>query len=64
MVGKNPLWVATSTSDGWRLLLTRSNDKRQTRLNISSHLLERIPYKEVPREKVKLPKRRRRSWSE
>ena len=27
------------------------------RLNIITHLLKHIPYEEVPREKVKLPKR-------
>ncbi|MBB6306872.1 polyphosphate kinase 2 [Xanthobacter tagetidis] len=34
-----------------------SDDKRRTRLNIISHLLSQIPYAEVKREKVKLPKR-------
>ena len=28
------------------------------RLNVTSHLLEQVPYKAVPVEKVKLPKRR------
>ncbi len=36
-----------------------SNDKKRTRLNIISHLLSRIPYKESPREKIKLPKRQK-----
>jgi len=35
-----------------------SDDKRRARLNIITHLLSRVPYKKVPREKVKLPKRR------
>ena len=34
-----------------------SNDKRRARLNLIAHLLEQIPYKSVPREKIKLPKR-------
>jgi len=34
-----------------------SDDKRRTRLNIISHLLSQIPYKEEKREKVVLPKR-------
>jgi polyphosphate kinase 2 len=34
-----------------------SNDKRKTRLNIITHLLRHIPYENLPREKVKLPKR-------
>ncbi|MNI26615.1 Polyphosphate kinase 2 [compost metagenome] len=40
-------------------LVANSNDKRRTRLNIIADLLSRIPYKEVPREKVKLPKRQK-----
>ena len=40
-------------------LVANSNDKRRTRLNIISDLLSRIPYKDVPREKVKLPKRQK-----
>ena len=37
--------------------LVRSDDKKRARLNTLSHLLSRIPYKKVAREKVKLPKR-------
>src|ERR1700757_1702974 len=37
--------------------LIRSDDKRRARLNCLSHFLSKIPYKKVPREKVKLPKR-------
>ena len=36
-----------------------SNDKKRARLNIITHLLSKIPYKELPREKVKLPKRQK-----
>ena len=36
-----------------------SDDKRRARLNIISHLLSTIPYKEAPREKVKLPERQK-----
>ena len=39
--------------------VARSNDKRKARLNIINHLLSHIPYKEAPREKVKLPKRQK-----
>jgi polyphosphate kinase len=35
----------------------RSDDKRRARLNAVTHLLKQIPYEEMPREKVKLPKR-------
>lgn len=37
--------------------LVRSDDKRRGRLNCISHLLSLIPYKELQRDKVKLPKR-------
>jgi polyphosphate kinase 2 len=39
----------------WHVL--RSDDKKRARLNCIRHLLDRLPYKKVPREKVKLPKR-------
>jgi polyphosphate kinase 2 len=41
--------------------VARTDDKRRGRLNIISDLLSRIPYKKAPREKVKLPKRQKRS---
>jgi polyphosphate kinase 2 len=34
-----------------------SDDKKRARLNCISHLLSLIPYKRIPREKVKLPER-------
>lgn len=40
-------------------LVANSNDKRRARLNIITDLLSRIPYKEVPREPVVLPKRQK-----
>jgi len=39
----------------WHIL--RSDDKKCARLNCIRHILSLIPYKKVPREKVKLPKR-------
>ena len=39
--------------------VVRSDDKRRARLNIIAHLLDTIPYKKAPREKVKLPKRQK-----
>ena len=39
----------------WYIL--RSDDKRRARLNCIRHILSLIPYKKVPREKVKLPRR-------
>jgi polyphosphate kinase len=40
--------------------IVRTDDKRRGRLNCIAHILSRIPYKKVPREKVKLPKRETR----
>jgi polyphosphate kinase 2 len=37
--------------------IARSDDKKRARLNCISHLLSLVPYKRVPREKIKLPKR-------
>jgi polyphosphate kinase len=47
---------ATDTKDApWYIV--RSGDKERARLNCIAHLLDLIPYKNVPREKIKLPKR-------
>ncbi|MDM0110867.1 polyphosphate kinase 2 [Variovorax sp. J22R133] len=37
--------------------VVRSDDKKRGRLNMIKHLLAHIPYEELPREKIKLPKR-------
>ena len=37
--------------------VVRSDDKKRARLNLITHLLGQIPYEELPREKIKLPKR-------
>jgi len=37
--------------------IVRSDDKRRARLNCIAQLLDLIPYKTLPREKVHLPKR-------
>ena len=39
--------------------VARTDDKRRGRLNIIRHLLSRIPYEALPREKVVLPKRQK-----
>jgi len=36
-----------------------SDDKRQARLDIISHILSSVPYEAPPREKIKLPKRQK-----
>ena len=47
---------ATDTKHApWYIL--RSDDKKRARLNCLAHILNLIPYKKVPREKVKLPER-------
>ncbi len=56
---RDEMFAATDTESApW--FVARSDDKRRTRLNIITHLLSRIPYKKVPRKKVKLPKRQER----
>jgi polyphosphate kinase 2 len=40
--------------------VVKTDDKRRGRLNVISHLLSVIPYKQAPRDKVKLPKRGKR----
>jgi polyphosphate kinase len=53
---RDDMFKATDTS--WApWFVAHSDDKRRARLNIISHLLKHIPYKEIPREKVRLPKR-------
>ena len=48
---------ATDTKEApW--FVANSNDKKRLRLNLISHLLQQIPYKEVKRPKVRLPKRK------
>jgi hypothetical protein len=37
--------------------VVESNDKERARLNCIAHLLSAVPWKRIPREKVKLPKR-------
>jgi polyphosphate kinase 2 len=47
-----------ATDSSWApWYVARSDDKKRARLNIIEHILSKIPYKDVPREKVKLPKR-------
>jgi len=37
--------------------IVEGNDKKRARLNTIDHLLEQLPYKEVPQEEVRLPER-------
>jgi polyphosphate kinase 2 len=55
---RDDMFKATDTDHApW--LVANSNDKRRARLNIINDLLSRIPYKEVAREEVVLPKRQK-----
>jgi polyphosphate kinase len=48
--------TATDTKEApWYIV--RSEDKRRGRLNCIAHLLDAVPYKKLPHDKVKLPKR-------
>ena len=55
---RDEMFLASDTS--WApWYVAHSDDKKQARLNIITHLLSHIPYEKVPREKVKLPKRQK-----
>jgi polyphosphate kinase len=56
---RDDMFAATDTA--WApWYVARSEDKKRVRLNIISHLLSHVPYKEVPRAKVRLPDRQHR----
>jgi len=56
---RDEMFVATDTNSApWHV--ARTDDKKRGRLNIITHLLKQIPYKEAPRARVKLPKRQKR----
>lgn len=53
---RDAMFAATDTAHSpWYVV--DANDQRRARLNCISHLLSLIPYTEVPRAKVKLPRR-------
>ena len=55
---RDEMLAATDTEYApWNVVV--SNDKKRARLNLISHLLSQIPYKPVPREKIKLPARQK-----
>jgi polyphosphate kinase len=55
---RDDMFKATDTS--WApWFVVRSDDKRRMRLNVISHLLGQIPYKEPLRDKAVLPKRQK-----
>jgi len=53
---RDQMLAATDTEHApWQIV--RSDNKRRARLNLISHFLSLIPYEEVARDKVELPKR-------
>ena len=55
---RDEMFAATDTHFApW--YVANANDKKRLRLNVISHLLLQIPYEEIPREKIKLPKRQK-----
>jgi polyphosphate kinase 2 len=56
---RDEMFAATDT-DFAPWYVARSEDKKRVRLNIITHLLSQIPYKKLPREKVKLPERQKK----
>jgi polyphosphate kinase 2 len=56
---RDEMFAATDTGFApWYAV--RTDDKKRARLNIISHLLGRIPYEELPRERIELPKRQKK----
>ncbi len=55
---RDAMFAATDTPWApWHV--ARSDDKKQARLNIIRHLLSQVPYEDIFREKIKLPKRQK-----
>ncbi len=53
---RDNMFAATDTPYApWNIVV--ADDKRRARLNCIAHLLNRIPYEEIPREQVQLPER-------
>ena len=55
---RDAMFAATDTA--WApWYVARSDDKKRARLNIIRHLLSQVSYEDLPRERVKLPKRQK-----
>ena len=55
---RDAMFAATDTS--WApWYVAKSEDKKRVRLNIIAHLLSKVPYENLPREKIKLPDRQK-----
>jgi len=56
---RDAMFAASDTEHApW--FVAQSDRKRNVRLNIISHLLSKLPYEELPRAKIVLPKRQKR----
>jgi polyphosphate kinase len=51
------MMLETTDSEYAPWYVVRSDDKKRARLKCIAHLLSQVPYEEVLRKKVKLPKR-------
>jgi polyphosphate kinase 2 (PPK2 family) len=55
-IARDAMFAASDTAESpW--FVVDGNDKRRARLNCITHLLNQIPYEEVPHEPVKFPER-------
>jgi polyphosphate kinase 2 (PPK2 family) len=53
---RDEMLAATDTPFAhWHVV--RSDNKKRARLNLITHFLQHVPYQELPREKITLPKR-------
>jgi polyphosphate kinase 2 len=56
---RDDMFAATDAAHApWYVV--RSDDKKRARLNLIAHLLKQIPYEDLPREEIELPKRQHR----
>jgi hypothetical protein len=55
---RDAMFAATDTADSpW--FVVQTDDKKRARLNCISHLLSVVPWKQIPQDKVSLPKRQK-----
>ncbi len=58
---KDEMFAYTDTKESpWWVV--EGDDKRSARLNLISHLLEQVPYEDVPRKRIELPPRQDRAY--
>jgi polyphosphate kinase 2 (PPK2 family) len=56
---RDDMFEATDTEHApWHV--AKFDDQKRGRLNVVTHFLSQVPYKDLPHEKVKLPKRQKR----